>query len=145
MRVLVQRVLESTVRVDGEVVGSVERGFMLLVGFGKDDTEADLEPVARKVANLRVFEDEAGRLQYSILEKEFGVLAVPQFTLYARTQKGRRPDFGDAMAPDIATKLFDRFVERLEQQGIQSVQTGRFGANMQVSLINDGPLTFMLE
>ncbi len=145
MRVLVQRVLESSVHVDGELIGSVERGFMLLVGFGKDDTEACLEPVARKVANLRVFEDEKGRLQFSILEQGYGVLAVPQFTLYARTRKGRRPDFGDALAPQAASELFDRFVDVLKAQGIDHVQTGRFGADMKVSLVNDGPLTFMLE
>jgi len=145
MRVLVQRVLESSVTVDGEVIGEVERGFMLLTGFGKDDGPEVIAPMARKVANLRVFEDKLGKLQHSLLDTGFGVLAVPQFTLYARTDRGRRPDFTQALAPADATQRFDEFVRALGAEGIVSVQAGRFGADMKVALVNDGPLTFMLD
>jgi len=145
MRVLLQRVSEATVSVNDDVIGSVKAGFVLLVGFGKEDTDAVIEPMVRKVVNLRVFEDEQGRMQHSLIDEGYGVLAVPQFTLYGRTAKGRRPDFTTALEPARASQLFDDFVLELGSAGVQHVDAGEFGAHMSVALVNDGPVTLMLE
>lgn len=144
MRVVLQRVREARVEIGGEVVGRIGGGLLLLVGIGEGDTEAALEPMARKIANLRVFGDETGRMNRSLLETGGEVLAVSQFTLYADCRKGRRPSFVDAAAPETGRRLFDRFVETMRGLGTR-VQTGCFGAMMNVHLINDGPVTIWLD
>lgn len=145
MKVLIQRVSEAAVSVEGERISEIGAGLLLLVGIGQEDSEAQLGPMARKIANLRIFPDDRGRFHYSILEREAEVLAVSQFTLFADTTKGRRPEFFGAMKPPMAEQLYNAFLDELRDAGIKSVQDGRFGAMMDVSLVNDGPVTLMLE
>lgn len=145
MRVLLQRVQRGSVTVDGQIVGAVEQGFVALVGVTHADNRADAELLARKTANLRVFEDEQGKMNLSALEVGGGVLVVSQFTLYADSRKGRRPSFIDAAPPDIAAPLVETFSDALRAEGIERVEMGMFGAMMQVEIINDGPVTIWLD
>ena len=145
MRVLLQRVRRAEVQVAGEVVASIATGLLLFVGFARDDEGQLLRPMAEKIANLRVFADERGKFQHSVRDVQGELLAVPQFTLYADTRRGRRPDFTTAMQADRANTLFDEFVAQLEYSGVERLARGRFGADMLVSLDNDGPVTIMLE
>jgi D-aminoacyl-tRNA deacylase len=144
MKIVLQRVREASVTVDGEVTGAIGKGVMLLVGFTEGDVEEDLRYLAEKVVHLRIFEDEAGKMNHSLLDVGGGILSVSQFTLYGDCRKGRRPNFMNAAKPDVAQPLYERFNEMLRQYGVQ-VETGIFGAMMQVSLINDGPVTLILE
>nr|WP_202886893.1 D-aminoacyl-tRNA deacylase [Cohnella zeiphila] len=139
-----QRVLEAAVRVEGELVGEIGQGLLLLVGFGHEDGEAELVWMADKVAGLRVFEDDAGKMNLSVTEVGGSVLSVSQFTLYGDCRKGRRPNFMGAARPERASSLYDRFNALLQARGLP-VETGRFGAMMDVSLVNDGPVTLILE
>ena len=143
---VIQRVREARVTVDEEVVGEIGRGLLVLVGVHRDDSERDALFLAEKTANLRIFEDEQGKMNLSLLDLggEGGVLAVSQFTLYGDARKGRRPSFVDAAPPELAEPLFERYVEALRQH-IARVETGRFGAKMWVHLVNDGPVTLILE
>ena len=150
MRVLLQRVSRASVTVDESVVGAIERGFLLLVGAASSDTEADLDYLAEKIANLRIFPDDAGAMNRSALDllatpgSGVGMLVVSQFTLYADVRKGRRPSFTDAAPPDQAAPLVAGLAERLRQRGFP-VEAGRFGATMAVELVNDGPVTIWLD
>lgn len=144
MKAVVQRVLESAVRVDGDVVGQIGRGVLVLLGVTDTDTEAEAEWLADKIVNLRIFEDDEGKLNRSLTEVSGAVLAVSQFTLYGDCRKGRRPSFVKAARPDTAERLYEHFVEAVRRTGIP-VETGRFRAMMAVSLINDGPVTLILE
>lgn len=144
MRALIQRVSEARVEVGGRVTGSIGRGLLVLVGAGQGDTEADVAWTARKVAELRVFEDEDGKMNRSVEDIGGGVLAVSQFTLHADCRKGRRPSFVRALEPVAASALVDRFVGLLRQRGLV-VETGEFGAMMDVHLVNQGPVTVMLD
>ncbi len=141
---VLQRVSQASVVVDGETVGAVGPGFLALVGIGHDDTPQTVDWMAEKTAVLRVFEDDAGKMNRSILDVGGSVLAVSQFTLYGDCRKGRRPAFTDAAPPELAKSLYERYVEKLKEQGI-GVQTGVFAADMKVSLVNDGPVTMILE
>lgn len=143
MRVLVQRSGASSVKVDGKVVGKIDRGLVLLVGFTEGDTPEKIEYLAKKVANLRIFDDENGVMNKSILEVGGDVLSISQFTLYADTQKGNRPSYIHAMRGEESTKLYDRFNE--EMRKYVHVETGIFGADMDVSINNLGPVTIALE
>ena len=144
MRVLVQRVARAAVHCDGETVASIGPGLLLFVAFKDGDGETDLAWMTEKVAHLRIFEDEAGKMNRSLLEVGGHVLAVSQFTLYGDARKGRRPSF-DASAPaDKARPLFEKFVDNLTSRGIQTA-SGRFQASMQVELVNDGPVTIILD
>lgn len=144
MKVVLQRVKQAQVTVDEEVIGKIGTGFLLLVGFGPDDNDETLDYLVHKITNLRVFEDEAGKLNLSLKDVQGSILSVSQFTLYANTKKGNRPSFTEAAQPEQATQLYDNFNHRLAATGIP-VATGKFGANMQVSLINDGPVTIIYE
>lgn len=144
MRVVVQRVERAAVRIDGGVVAAVGRGLLLLVGFRPGDGPADLAWMAEKVVHLRIFEDAAGKLNRSLLETGGEILAVSQFTLYADARKGRRPSFDGAAASEEARGLFQAFVERLRETAA-GVQSGEFQAHMQVELVNDGPVTILLD
>ncbi|KRM01135.1 D-tyrosyl-tRNA(Tyr) deacylase [Limosilactobacillus gastricus] len=144
MKVVLQRVKQAQVTVDEEVIGKIGTGFLLLVGFGPDDNDETLDYLVHKITNLRVFEDEAGKLNLSLKDVQGSILSVSQFTLYANTKKGNRPSFTEAAQPEQATQLYDDFNHRLAATGIP-VATGKFGANMQVSLINDGPVTIIYE
>jgi D-tyrosyl-tRNA(Tyr) deacylase len=144
MRVVLQRSGPASVKVDGEVTGSIERGYVLLVGITHDDTVEDAKYIAGKVANLRLWEDGEGKMNHSILEVGGDILSVSQFTLYANTSKGRRPSYIDAARPDQANELWNTFNELLEQEGLE-VETGIFGAMMDVNLVNDGPVTIIID
>lgn len=145
MRVILQRVTSGRVRVSGVVTGEVGRGFVALVGVTHGDTPAEAERLARKTAHLRVFDDEQGKMNRSALDAGGGVLVVSQFTLYADARKGRRPSFIDAALPDAAAPLVQHYAERLAAEGISHVGQGVFGAMMQVELVNDGPVTIILD
>lgn len=145
MRVILQRVRRGSVTVDNHVTGAVEIGFVALVGVTHGDTQADADLLARKTANLRVFEDEQGKMNLSALEVGGGVLVISQFTLYADSRKGRRPSFIDAAPPEVAAPLVDYYAERLRAEGIQRVEHGVFGAMMLVEIYNDGPVTIILD
>jgi D-aminoacyl-tRNA deacylase len=142
--VLVQRVSEASVNVNGNVVGEVGQGVVLLVGVTHDDTVDDAEYLASKVANLRIFEDEEGKLNRSAVDLGLSALVVSQFTLYGNVRKGRRPSFIDAADPEIAEPLVEAMAQSLEGQGLR-VGRGQFGAQMAVSLINEGPVTIWLD
>jgi D-aminoacyl-tRNA deacylase len=144
MRIVVQRSKAASVMVEGETVGNISSGFVLLVGITHSDKQEDAVFLADKVANLRVFEDEAGKMNLSLLDVGGEVLSVSQFTLYGDCRKGRRPNFMEAARPDQAVELYDAFNQLLREKGIK-VETGRFGAMMDVSLVNDGPVTLILE
>ncbi len=144
MRLVVQRVSEASVTVDNRRVAAIGPGYLILVGVTHDDDESKADWLARKVAGLRLFEDDQGLTNLALADVGGQALAVSQFTLYANARKGRRPSFVDAARPDLAAPLFERFVAALRQQGV-SVQTGVFGAHMQVALVNDGPVTLILE
>jgi D-aminoacyl-tRNA deacylase len=145
LRVILQRVARGSVTVDGRITGSIEKGFVALVGVTHTDTEAEADLLAKKTANLRVFEDADGKMNLSALDIGGGVLVVSQFTLYADSRKGRRPSFTDAARPEIAAPLVDVYAERLLAEGITRVERGVFGAMMQVEIHNDGPVTIILD
>ncbi len=145
MKAVYQRVSRASVTVDGETVGAIGAGVLLLVGVCPNDTAAEAALLAQKVAHLRVFCDEQDKMNLSVLDIDGGVLAVSQFTLCANTKHGRRPDFFGAAAPAVAEPLFEQVVAELGRCGVKTVQTGRFGADMQVELLNDGPVTLMLD
>lgn len=144
MKVLVQRVLSSNVKVDNKVVGSINNGLLLFVGFTLNDTSKEIDYMVDKVINLRIFDDENGIMNKSLLEVNGNVLSISQFTLYADSTKGRRPSYINALNGDKAIVLYDEFNRKLKDKNIK-VETGIFGADMQVELINDGPITIMLE
>ena len=144
MRVLVQRCDKALVRVNDNVVGSINKGLMILVGFTEGDNFDTIKYMADKVVNLRVFDDENGIMNKSLLDKSFSILSVSQFTLYGDASKGRRPSYVNALNGSLAKPLYDKFNEELRKYGIK-VETGIFGADMKVELINDGPITIMLE
>jgi D-tyrosyl-tRNA(Tyr) deacylase len=144
MRAVVQRVKRASVRVADQIVGSIDAGFAVLVGVAQGDSVADAEYLAKKVTELRVFNDAAGRMNLSLGEVAGSVLAISQFTLLADCRKGRRPSFTDAAAPALAEPLFQHFVDAIRARGI-SVATGQFGADMLVEIHNDGPVTVLLD
>jgi D-tyrosyl-tRNA(Tyr) deacylase len=144
MRVVVQRVSKAAVTIDNRVAGSIGRGFCLLVGFTHADSEAEVEWMADKVAGLRLFSDAQGKMNLGLNEAGGSVLVVSQFTLYGDAAKGRRPSFVDAARPEIAIPLYQRFVAALQNRGL-AVATGEFGADMQVEIHNDGPVTMILD
>lgn len=144
MRVLIQRVLSASVSVSDRPTGSIGKGTLLFVGFVRGDSQKTVMELASKTVNLRIFPDQSGRLQFSLLDIAGEILAVPQFTLYASTSRGRRPDFTKALEPEKASELFDQFVEALRRETDKSVARGVFGAEMKVELVNDGPFTVML-
>ena len=144
MRALLQRVTRAEVRVGGDTIGEIGRGLVVLVGVGPDDDDAVADGLARQVAELRIFADDEGRTNLSLLDVEGGALVLSQFTLYADTRRGRRPGFSGAAPPDQAERLCERFAGALSALGI-TVATGRFGASMAVELVNDGPFTIWLD
>ncbi len=144
MRVVLQRVTEASVSVDEEIVGKIGKGLVLLVGIGNGDTEEDARYLSDKCLQLRIFEDEAGKMNISALDVGADVLAISQFTLFGNTRKGRRPSFVEAAPPEISRPLFERFVGFLKESGLK-VETGIFGAHMLVKIFNDGPVTILLD
>jgi D-tyrosyl-tRNA(Tyr) deacylase len=145
MRALLQRVTHACVSVEDQVVGKIDHGLMVLVAAGTDDTEIEAAKLAKKTANLRIFNDPQGKFNRSLLDVEGSALVVSQFTLFADARKGRRPNFIQAAAPETAMRLIEHFISQLHDQGVTNVQTGRFGAMMQVEIHNDGPVTIWLD
>lgn len=145
MRVVVQRCSRAEVRINGQVVGKIGKGFMLLVGFCHEDTPAEVEFLAKKVAGMRVFEDAEGKINLSLADVSGEILSISQFTLYGDARKGNRPSFIHAARPDVAEPLYDLFNKTLREQYGLYVETGSFGADMKVDFVNDGPVTILLE
>ena len=145
MIALIQRVTQANVVVDGKSIGEIDRGVLALIGIERDDDQTQIERLLDKLIHYRIFEDESGKMNRSVSDICGGLLLVPQFTLAADTKKGRRPSFDTAAEPDMAQQLFNDFVARAQRRCSGMVQTGRFGAQMQVSLTNDGPVTFWLQ
>lgn len=144
MKVVIQRSKEANVKVNGEVVGKIEKGLVLLVGITHSDTIDDVNYIAERIVNLRIFEDDQDKMNFSLLDVGGSILSISQFTLYGDCRKGRRPNFMEAARPDYANDLYEKFNECLKTKGAH-VETGIFGAMMDVSLINDGPVTIILE
>lgn len=144
MRALVQRVSRASVTVAGEEVGAIGTGLLVFLGVGVEDTSEDADYLAEKLVHLRIFEDEEGKMNRSLLDIGGAMLAVSQFTLYGDCRRGRRPSFSAAARPEVAEPLYERFVEQVRKRGVE-VAKGRFGASMQVALVNDGPVTLWLD
>jgi D-tyrosyl-tRNA(Tyr) deacylase len=144
VRAVIQRVSRAEVKVAGEPVGSIGHGLCVFLGIGKDDSQTNVEHLAEKIKKLRIFEDENGKMNLSLEDKREELLVVSQFTLYGDCQKGNRPSFSNAAAPEQAEKLYEYFVEQLRDSGL-TVATGQFKARMEVTLVNDGPVTFIVE
>lgn len=145
MRIVIQRVTEASVTIDGSIKGQIGLGLLLLAGFTADDTDDDLKWMAGKVAGLRIFSDADDKMNLSIKDVDGDALVISQFTLYASTKKGNRPSYINAAPPTVSIPLYERFVELLEQALGKAVQTGEFGADMKVSLLNDGPVTIVMD
>ena len=144
MRAVVQRVTYSSVEVDGEIVGEINKGFNVLLGISKEDTEEDMKYIKDKIINLRVISDENDKVNLSLLDIKGELLLISQFTLYGDARKGRRPNFMNALGGEEAKKFYDKFIEMMKETGLK-VQTGIFGADMKVDIKNDGPVTILLD
>lgn len=145
MKAVIQRVLNASVTVDGEVCGEIEKGYLILLGVMDDDTEADAEIMAKKTSSLRIFTDDGDKMNMGLLDIDGEVLAVSQFTLCADVKKGNRPSFSHSAPPDRANALYELYCEKLKENGVKKVEKGIFGADMKVSLVNDGPVTIIYD
>ena len=145
MRVVVQRVSQSNVKVSGEVIGEIKEGLMVLVSFIDEDNDTDLEWMTKKIINLRIFNDDEGKMNRSVQDVGGDILLISQFTLHGSTKKGNRPSFIKAAKPDIANVMYEKFIKILEQSLGKKIQTGEFGGDMKVSLVNDGPTTIIID
>lgn len=145
MRVVVQRVSQSNVKVSGELIGEIKEGLMVLVSFVDEDNDTDLDWMTKKIINLRIFNDEVGKMNRSVQDIGGDILLISQFTLHGSTKKGNRPSFIKAAKPDFANVMYERFIKVLEQTLGKEIQTGEFGGDMKVSLINDGPTTIIID
>lgn len=144
MRAVVQRVLNANVKVDGEIVGEIENGLLVFLGIGADDDNKDLDYMVEKILGLRIFEDENHKMNLSLLDIKGEILIISQFTLYGDVRKGKRPSFTNSCQPDIAENIYNQFVTKCEDKGIRT-EKGIFGADMKVELINDGPVTILID
>ena len=145
MRVVVQRVSQSNVKVSGEVIGEIKEGLMVLISFVDEDNETDLGWMTKKIINLRIFNDDEGKMNRSVQDVGGDILLISQFTLHGSTKKGNRPSFIKAAKPDFANVMYERFIKVLEQSLGKEIQTGEFGGDMKVSLVNDGPTTIIID
>ncbi len=143
MKIVIQRALNARCVIDGVEVSKIDKGLVLLVGLGSEDTDVDLDWYVKKVVNMRIFEDENQKMNLSVLDVGGEILSISQFTLYGNCEKGNRPSFIDALSPDIASKVYDEFNEKLNE--IVTTKTGKFGADMKIDFVNDGPVTIILE
>ena len=145
MKAVIQRVSKASVTVDGELISEIGKGYLILLGVMDDDNESDAEVIARKTSNLRVFEDDDGKMNLDIQNVDGEILAVSQFTLCADVKKGNRPSFAHSAHPDRANELYEYFCDKLLENGVKSVKKGVFGADMKVELLNDGPVTILYD
>ena len=145
MRVVVQRVSQSNVKVSGEIIGEINEGLMVLVSFVDEDNDTDLDWMTKKIINLRIFNDDEGKMNRSVQDIGGDILLISQFTLHGSTKKGNRPSFIKAAKPDFANVMYERFINILEQSLGKKIQTGEFGGDMKVSLVNDGPTTIIID
>ena len=145
MRAVIQVVSEASVSIDGQIYSQIQKGLLILLGIEQSDTEQDVEWLSKKIANLRIFADENNQINKSVIDVKGQLLVVSQFTLHAKTKKGNRPSFIDAARTDVAIPLYGAFVKRLSEDSQSQVLTGQFGANMQVNLCNDGPVTILID
>lgn len=145
MRILIQRVTNASVTISGEKISEIGKGLLVLLGVENADNEKDIEYLSQKLVNLRIFDDENGVMNRSVLDVDGEVMVVSQFTLHARTRKGNRPSYIDAAKPDVSIPLYEKFCEAVEKLLNKSVKTGQFGADMQVALVNDGPVTIWID
>lgn len=145
MRVVLQRVRQATVTIEKEVVGTIQQGYLLLLGIENEDTQEDIDWLCGKISKMRLFEDEEGKMNRSIQEVDGEILVVSQFTLHASIKKGNRPSFIKAARPEVAIPLYENFIEVIQNEISSSIQTGKFGAMMDVQLINDGPVTILID
>lgn len=145
MIALLQRVSSANVNIDKKVYSQIEKGLLIFLGITNEDSKEDIEWLSNKIVNLRIFDDESGVMNKSCIEKDFNILVISQFTLHARTKKGNRPSYIDAAKPEISEPLYNQFVETLKTLTNQDIKTGVFGANMQVNLCNDGPVTIIID
>ena len=144
MKFVIQRVLEASVKVDNEIIGQIEKGFMVLIGVGQDDTKEIADKMVKKLVGLRIFEDENGKTNLSLADVDGELLLISQFTLYANCKKGYRPSFTESGAPDLAEALYEYIIAQCKES-VPVVEKGSFGADMKVSLVNDGPFTIVLD
>lgn len=145
MKVVLQRVSEASVTINNEIVASIQKGFLILVGIENEDTQGDIDWLCRKIINLRVFSDENGLMNTSIKDIDGDIIVVSQFTLHASTKKGNRPSYIKAAKPEIAIPVYEQFIKTLEAEHQKKIQTGQFGADMKVALVNDGPVTIQID
>ncbi len=145
MKAVIQRVKYASVKVDGEIIGTIDNGFLVFLGVSETDTKEDAEILARKTASLRIFQDDEGKMNKSLLDLSYGALVISQFTLLADTKKGNRPSFIHAAKPELAIPLYELFVDELKKNGVTEVAHGEFGADMKVELLNDGPVTIIYD
>ena len=145
MRVVIQRVSKAFVTVENEIVGQIDEGLMILVGIENEDTKEDADWLSKKICNLRIFDDKNGVMNKSLLDIQGNILTVSQFTLHAKTKKGNRPSYIAAAKPDISVPLYEYFVNKLKSESGANVETGKFGAHMEVALVNDGPVTILID
>lgn len=145
MRVVIQRVSQASVEVESQVIGKISKGLMVLVGIENADEQQDIDWLSKKICNLRIFDDENGVMNKSLIDVDGEILAISQFTLHARTQKGNRPSYIGAAKPDISVPLYEAFLLALEKESGKVPQKGQFGADMQVALVNDGPVTIVID
>jgi D-tyrosyl-tRNA(Tyr) deacylase len=145
MKAVIQRVAQSTVTIEGEIVASIQKGLLILVGIEEADTKEDIEWLSSKIVNLRIFDDDNNVMNLSIKDVNGDVIIVSQFTLHASTKKGNRPSYIKAAKPEIAIPLYNQFIQQIEKDLAKKVQTGQFGADMKVSLLNDGPVTILID
>ena len=145
MKALIQRVKKAKVTVNGEITGAIDDGMLVFIGVEKDDNKEDLAYICKKIVNLRIFSDAEGKMKHSIIDKEYNILLISQFTLTANAKKGNRPSFIEAAAPEIAVEMYQEMIETLSLVMGKKIQTGIFGADMQVELINDGPVTIPIQ
>ena len=145
MKVVIQRVSEASVKIEGEIAGKIEKGLMILLGVSQNDSEKEVEWLSKKIINLRIFEDKEGKMNLSLQDVGGEILLISQFTLHAKTKKGNRPSFIEAARPELAILLYQKMIESLEQQLGKKIATGEFGADMKVSLCNDGPVSIIID
>lgn len=145
MIVVIQRVSEASVKIEGQIKGEIQQGLLILLGIGQEDGKEDIDWLCKKIVNLRIFGDEEGKMNLSLIDIQGDILLISQFTLHANTKKGNRPSFIEAARPEQAIPLYEQFIQKLSQELGKEIQTGEFGADMKVALVNDGPVTIIID